>query len=149
MSASGLISGSTGLTISFWTYAVSIPVALVSSLIFVLPLWLKNRSYRWQGITLLSIYALYIVFLMIMTNYYYSIGGIMCLVAYGVYKYLSSVKKVTFINFIKTGFNFCLPILLGVISASIIVIPTIAKNNFVKCAIIKLVTVQSFEISRC
>ena len=67
MSASGLISGSTGLTISFWTYAVSIPVALVSSLIFVLPLWLRNRSYRWQGITLLSIYALYIVFLMIMT----------------------------------------------------------------------------------
>ena len=66
------------------------------------------------------------VFLMIMTNYYYSIGGIMCLVAYGVYKYLSSVKKVTFINFIKTGFNFCLPILLGVISASIIIIPTFA-----------------------
>lgn len=67
MAVSGLISGSEGLSISFWTYAVSIPVALVCSLIFILPLWFKNRSFRWQGITLLIIYTAYIAFLIIMT----------------------------------------------------------------------------------
>lgn len=64
---SGLVSGSSGLPISFWTYAVSIPLVCALSLIFVLPLMFKNRSYRTQGIILLTIYALYMAFLITMT----------------------------------------------------------------------------------
>lgn len=67
MGTSGLVSGSSGLPISFWTYAVSIPLVCALSLIFVLPLMFKNRSYRTQGIILLTIYALYMAFLITMT----------------------------------------------------------------------------------
>ena len=70
------------------------------------------------------------VFLLIMTNYYYSIGGIACLIVYGIYKYLSNVKKVTFKQFIKTGFEFCLPILVGVLCGAIIIVPTFATLLF-------------------
>jgi len=64
---SGIVSGANGLPISFWTYAVSIPLVCALSLIFVLPLMFKNRSYRTQGIVLLAIYTLYLAFLITMT----------------------------------------------------------------------------------
>jgi len=67
MGTSGLVSGSAGLPISFWTYAVSIPLVCVLSLIFVLPLMFKNRSYKAQGIALLTLYVLYLAFLITMT----------------------------------------------------------------------------------
>lgn len=67
MGTSGLVSGANGLPISFWTYAVSIPLVCVISLLFVLPLMLKNKSYRWQGIVLLIIYTIYLAFLIAMT----------------------------------------------------------------------------------
>ncbi len=70
------------------------------------------------------------VFLMIMTNYYFSIGGIMCLIIYGIYRYLSNVNKVTIKNFFKTGFNFLLPILIAVLSSCIITLPTFATLLF-------------------
>ena len=64
---SACISGSNGLPINFWTLVVSIPVALIVNVIFLLPMILKQRTFRWQGITLLSIYVAYIAFLIIMT----------------------------------------------------------------------------------
>ena len=67
MGTSGLVSGSAGLPISFWTYAVSIPLVCALSLIFVLPLMFKNRSYKTQGIALLTLYVLYLAFLITMT----------------------------------------------------------------------------------
>ena len=67
MGTSGLVSGVNGLPISFWTYCVSIPLTCILSLLFVLPLMFKNRSYRWQGITLLIVYGLYLAFLISMT----------------------------------------------------------------------------------
>lgn len=64
------------------------------------------------------------VFLMLMTSYYFSIGGIVALVIYGIYKYLCSMKKVTFKSFMKTGISFLLPIIIGICASAILTIPT-------------------------
>mgnify|MGYP004538760055 FL=1 len=71
------------------------------------------------------------IFLMIMTSYYFSIGGIFTLIIYGIYKYLASTNKVTLKSFIKTGLNFLFPFIIAIISASIIILPTLATivNN--------------------
>lgn len=64
------------------------------------------------------------VFLTIMTSYYYSIGGIIALVIYGIYRYLSINKKITFKKFLKDGISFIVPIIIGVLMAGIIILPT-------------------------
>ena len=71
------------------------------------------------------------VFLMIMTSYFYSVGGIVVLIVYGIYVYLKSVKVVTLKSFFKTGINFILPIFIGVLLGSIMILPTFASllNN--------------------
>ena len=40
-----------------------VPIVLFLSLLVIIPAWIKGRLYRWQGITLLSLYALYIGYL--------------------------------------------------------------------------------------
>lgn len=72
MGTSGLISGS-ALPITKYTYLVSIPVALLLSLIFLLPMIIKKRTYRWQGISLICGYALYFAFLVVMTCLKYTV----------------------------------------------------------------------------
>lgn len=64
---SACISGSAGLPINFWTLVVSIPVALVACSLFVLPMTIKQRTYRWQGISLIALYIAYLAFIAIMT----------------------------------------------------------------------------------
>lgn len=61
---------------------------------------------------------------MILTSYYYSIGGIMVLVIYGVYCYLKQEEHITIKRFFIDGFRFVFPILLGVGIASILLFPT-------------------------
>jgi hypothetical protein len=62
--------------------------------------------------------------LMIFMSYYYSIPGIICTVVYGIYKYISLNKKITFKSFIKDGFKFIYPILIGILISSILLVPT-------------------------
>lgn len=71
------------------------------------------------------------VFLMIMTSYYYSIGGIIALVVYGIYEYIKMNKEFKIKEFFKTGLNFIIPILIGVLSSFIVILPTFASliNN--------------------
>lgn len=71
------------------------------------------------------------VFLMIMTSFYFSIGGILVLVLYGVYRYLTvqtaqtcSMQKVTCRRFISDGIKFCLPILSAVLMSGFLLVPT-------------------------
>ncbi len=66
------------------------------------------------------------VFLMIMTSYYYSIGGIACLMVYGLYRYLNHMNKVTIKSFFKTLFTMLGPIIVAILASSIITIPTLA-----------------------
>ncbi len=63
------------------------------------------------------------VFLIIMTSYYFSIPSLMVLVIYGIYEWLKQ-KKVTVKDFFKDGFKFLIPIIIGIILASIILFPT-------------------------
>lgn len=62
------------------------------------------------------------IFLMIMTSYYYSVGGIICLTIYGVYEYLK-LYDFKFKDFIKKGVSFALLVILGVLMAGVILLP--------------------------
>ena len=80
------------------------------------------------------------VFLMIMTSFYFSIGGILVLVLYGIYRYLTvqaspadrtlpqsqaySSQKMTCRNFLPDGIKFCLPILSAVLMSGFLLVPT-------------------------
>ena len=64
-------------------------------------------------------------FLMIMTNYYYSVGGIAVIVIYGIYRYLQNTNKVTIKQFIKNFINLIIPIIVAVLSSMIILLPTL------------------------
>ena len=71
--ASGLFAGKSGLPIMKYTFLFCIPLAIVMSIVFLVPLILKNKSYRWQGVILLSLYACYLITLVIMTIKGYAI----------------------------------------------------------------------------
>lgn len=80
------------------------------------------------------------VFLMIMTSFYFSIGGILVLILYGIYRYLTvqaspasrtipqsqaySSPKVTCRSFLSDGIKFCLPILSAVLMSGFLLVPT-------------------------
>lgn len=61
----GVINAGTGLPISNSTLFVSLPVVIVSTLILLLPTMIKKRTYKAQGIALISLYALYYVYLVL------------------------------------------------------------------------------------
>ena len=64
------------------------------------------------------------ILLIILCSYYYSVGSIICVVIYGIYKYISINKKITIKNFFKDGFRFLYPIIIGILMSSILLIPT-------------------------
>lgn len=80
------------------------------------------RRYFSKGYSGLMIIS---IFLMIMTSYYYSVGGILCLTIYGVYEYLRLNDKFILKDFIKKGFNFALLVIVGFLMAGIILLPVI------------------------
>lgn len=67
-------------------------------------------------------------FLMIMTSFYFSIGGMLVLVLYGIYQYFRSCEengqKVTAVCFLKEGIRFAAPILTAVLMSGILLVPT-------------------------
>ncbi len=63
------------------------------------------------------------VFFMILTSYYYSIGGIFALVIYGFYCWIRE-NQFQFKKFIKEGIQFLLPIIIGVLLAAFFLLPT-------------------------
>ena len=68
------------------------------------------------------------IFLMIMTSFYFSIGGILILLIYGVFQYLDSQEKqrkeVNVKRFFLAGILFCIPILIAVMMSGFLLIPT-------------------------
>lgn len=66
------------------------------------------------------------VFLMIMTSFYFSIGGMLALVLYGMYRYYQEKegRKVTCRNFIFDGIRFVSPMLLAVFMSGFFLVPT-------------------------
>ena len=65
------------------------------------------------------------VFLMIMTSYYFSIAGILCVLIYALYVYLQKNRKVTLKSFFKTLFYMIGPILIGIFLSSLVTIPSL------------------------
>ena len=65
------------------------------------------------------------VFLMIMTSYYYSVGGILAIGTYFIYKYLKINKKFNTKDFIKQLIKIILLGLLAVLLSSVLLFPTI------------------------
>ncbi len=65
------------------------------------------------------------VFLMIMTSYYYSVGGILVLGTYFIYKYIKTNKEFKTKDFIKQLIKIILLGLIAVLMASILLFPTI------------------------
>ena len=65
------------------------------------------------------------VFLMIMTSYYYSVGGILAIGCYFIYKYLKTHKDFNKKDFIKKLLELILLGLLAVLMSSILLLPTI------------------------
>ena len=47
------------------TAYISMPLVILFTLILTLPILIKKKTYKWQGITFLCIYALYIVYLIL------------------------------------------------------------------------------------
>ena len=64
------------------------------------------------------------IFLIIMTSYYYSITAILCILLYGIYKYIEYEKEKSFKKFIVTGLRLIFPILVGVLMSSVLIFPT-------------------------
>lgn len=64
------------------------------------------------------------IMLMILMSYYYSVVGIIVLVIYGIYVYLKINSKITFKAFFKDGCKFAFRIILGIIMAGILIVPT-------------------------
>lgn len=62
-----MFANPTGLPMSKLTLYVSIPLTLLITLIFILPMLIKKKTYRGQGIAMLSIFLLYYIYLIIMT----------------------------------------------------------------------------------
>lgn len=70
------------------------------------------------------------VFLMIMTSFYFSIGGMLALVLYGMHRYFQiqdeEEVKVTIWKFIRDGLRFLMPMLTAVLMSGVLLVPTAA-----------------------
>ena len=62
--------------------------------------------------------------LIILMSYYYSIPAIICIVIYGVYKYIKLNKKITVKSFFKDGFRFLIPIMIAILITCVLLVPT-------------------------
>lgn len=61
---------------------------------------------------------------MIMTSFYFSIGGMLALVLYGVYRYLEITPKFRVPAFLQDGVRFVMPMLAAVCMSGILLVPT-------------------------
>lgn len=68
------------------------------------------------------------VFLMILTSFYFSIGGMFALVLYGIYRYAEGKEKlgenIKILGFVSDGFCFLLPMLTAVLMSAVLLVPT-------------------------
>ncbi len=68
------------------------------------------------------------IFLMIMTSFYFSIGGMLVLVLYGVHRYFEMCEgggaKLSFKGFMGEGIRFLIPFITAVLMSGILLVPT-------------------------
>lgn len=67
------------------------------------------------------------IFLMILTSFYYSIGGMLVIVLYGLHRYFEicgQEGKITFRGFIKEGLLFMMPFFVAILLSGFLLVPT-------------------------
>ncbi len=64
---SRVIAWNNSMPITKETAFISLPVMVVLTFVMVIPILIKNKTYKWQGIAVLSIYVLYIAWLIMNT----------------------------------------------------------------------------------
>lgn len=64
------------------------------------------------------------VFLMIMTSFYFSIGGMLTLVLYGIYRYLEITPHIRLYRFLKDGIRILFPMLTAICMSGVLLVPT-------------------------
>lgn len=66
------------------------------------------------------------VFCMIMTSFYFSIGGMLALVLYGMHRYFQKKEgqKITIVKFLMDGIQFVCPMILAVLLSGFYLVPT-------------------------
>ncbi len=66
------------------------------------------------------------VFLMIMTSFYFSIGGMLALILYGLHRYFEQREgcRITAMAFLKDGLHFVYPMILAVLMSCFFLVPT-------------------------
>lgn len=63
---SGFVAGGNGLPLTIKTIAISLPFLLFATLLVALPLLLKGKTFRFQGIMLIVCYVCYITFVILL-----------------------------------------------------------------------------------
>ncbi len=66
------------------------------------------------------------IFLMILTSYYFSVVGLVCVLLYGIYRYIEDKKndKITVKDFFREGFKFIFVMLIPVLFSCFLLLPT-------------------------
>jgi len=64
------------------------------------------------------------VFLITTTSYFFSVGALVCICIYWLYMYVKLNKKIEIKKFIKDGVKFLYPIIVGVMMAMVVLLPT-------------------------
>lgn len=68
------------------------------------------------------------VFLMIMTSFYFSIGGMFVLVLYGIFRYCQQQeeqkKQIRVLSFFADGIRFLLPMITAILMSAVLLVPT-------------------------
>ncbi len=67
------------------------------------------------------------IFLMILTSYYFSVVGLVCVLLYGIYRYIEDKKseKITVKAFFKDGFKYLFIMLIPVLLSYVLLLPTL------------------------
>lgn len=87
---------------------------LIMALIGVDNYFNKNK----KSLLIISIY------LITSSSYFFSIGAIICIILYGIYVYIKNNAQINFKSFIKDGIKFLIPIIIGIMISSVLLIPT-------------------------
>ena len=98
------------------------------------------------------------VFLMIMTSFYFSIGGMLVLVLYGLHRYFEQREgcRVTVRGFLVDGLCFVRPMILAVLMSSFFLVPTVlalaggrskGQNTSLTTIFVPQITVERFAYS--
>lgn len=67
------------------------------------------------------------IFLMILTSYYFSVVGLVCVLLYGIFRYIEDKKneKITVKDFFKEGFKYLFIMLISVLMSCFLLLPTL------------------------